>query len=136
MKTTRQVLNGCYCRLRPSKIHGVGVFAVRDIRKGVNPFKTVDKRYEYPECVHISPNELRDLPPKLAETLQAMFMLNDDGMFIPSFGISLVYMASVINHSAAPNLVTKDRFNFVSNQDIPEGTELTVDYQTFGAPLP
>ena len=29
-----------YCRLRPSKIEGVGIFAVRDIPKDTDPFKS------------------------------------------------------------------------------------------------
>ena len=35
--------NNIYCRLKPSKIHGVGVFAIRNIPKNTNPFKEFDK---------------------------------------------------------------------------------------------
>jgi hypothetical protein len=31
-------LNNTYVRIMPSKIHGVGVFAIRDIPKGICPF--------------------------------------------------------------------------------------------------
>ena len=30
-------LKNTYCRLKPSNIEGVGVFAIRDIPQGVNP---------------------------------------------------------------------------------------------------
>lgn len=32
-------LNKVYCKLQPSPLHGVGIFAIRTIPKGVNPFK-------------------------------------------------------------------------------------------------
>jgi hypothetical protein len=39
----RRVLADCYCRLQPSRIHGIGVFAIRDIPNGRNPFKAMPK---------------------------------------------------------------------------------------------
>lgn len=38
-KMTLKRLESVYCRLKPSKIHGVGIFAIKDIPKGINPFK-------------------------------------------------------------------------------------------------
>jgi len=38
-KITLKRLNSVYCRLKPSKVHGVGIFAIKDIPKGINPFK-------------------------------------------------------------------------------------------------
>lgn len=40
-----QNLNQVYCRLMPSKIHGVGVFAIKDIVKGeeiISDYSTFD----------------------------------------------------------------------------------------------
>lgn len=31
-----------YCRLAPSSVHGIGVFAMRDIPQGVDPFRRFD----------------------------------------------------------------------------------------------
>jgi len=39
----RRVLTNCYCRLAPSPIHGIGVFAIRDIPRGWKPFNTLPK---------------------------------------------------------------------------------------------
>ena len=39
--TKKEILNNLkntYCRLKASKIQGVGIFAVREIPKGKNPF--------------------------------------------------------------------------------------------------
>ena len=51
MATKKDILNclkNTYCRLKPSKIEGVGVFAIRDIPKNINPFKGIvnQKWYE------------------------------------------------------------------------------------------
>ena len=35
----RNLFEQTYCRLRPSPIHGVGVFAIRAIPTGVDPFE-------------------------------------------------------------------------------------------------
>ena len=37
----KRVLRDCYCRLQPSKIHGIGVFAVRDIPERKEPVQNV-----------------------------------------------------------------------------------------------
>lgn len=40
-----------YVRLAPSKLHGVGVVAIKDIPKGTNPFKLANKsRYNSIKC--------------------------------------------------------------------------------------
>ena len=32
-------LDNVYCKLKPSPIHGVGIFAIKDIPENINPFK-------------------------------------------------------------------------------------------------
>jgi hypothetical protein len=47
-----------YCCVKPSLISGVGVFAIKDIPKGTNPFKEKDTKYlpvTEQELVHVSP---------------------------------------------------------------------------------
>ena len=38
-KNKLNLKNNVYCRISRSKIHGVGVIAIKDIPKGINPFK-------------------------------------------------------------------------------------------------
>jgi len=35
----RNLKNNVYCRIKPDSFGGVGVFAIKDIPEGVNPFK-------------------------------------------------------------------------------------------------
>lgn len=131
----RHVLKSCYCRLQPSRIHGIGVFAVRDIPSKVNPF-SVMKRYARPACVRLTEEDLRALPPKMEEMIRAFFVATDGAMLMPTSGTNIVYLQAYLNHSEAPNLRTKDGFSFFTKCRIREGEELTVDYRTYDADVP
>jgi SET domain-containing protein len=131
-RLVRHVLADCYCRLRPSPIHGIGVYAIRDIPKGKNPFKTLPK-YARPGYVRVTDDELDALPPNLSGMIRALFVPTDGSMYVPTCGTNVVYLLAYLNHSAAPNLRTTDGFNFFARRKIREGEELTVNYRTYGA---
>jgi hypothetical protein len=119
-----RVLADCYCRLQPSSIHGIGVFAIRDIPRRTNPFGTLE-RYARPGYVRITEQELRLLPVRLAGMIRALFVPTDGTMFVPTCGTNIVYLIAYLNHSAAPNLSTEDGFNFLARRKIRSGEELT-----------
>src|SRR5215467_11642589 len=128
----RRVLADCYCRLAPSAIHGIGVFAVQDIPRGKNPFNSLPK-YSPPGYVRMTSAELDALPSKLSEMIRALFVPTDGEIWLPNCGTNVVYLNSCLNHSTAPNLRTTDGFNFITLRKIRAGEELTVDYRTYGA---
>jgi hypothetical protein len=135
MKRTQllhRVLRDCYCKLKPSKIHGIGVFAVRDIPKGKNPFNTIPKYANF-GYVRITEAELDALPSKLSEAIRALFIPSDGVMHIPNYGLNIIRLNGYLNHSTKPNMRTKDGYNFVAARRILAGEELTVDYRTYGA---
>jgi SET domain len=129
----RHILADCYCRLQPSSIHGIGVYAIRDIPKGKNPFRTLPAYGRRSGYVRITDEELVALPPGLFRLLRALFVPTDGTMHIPTTGTNIVYLAAYVNHSATPNLRTTDGFNFLARRKIREGEELTADYRTYGA---
>ncbi len=136
-----RVLADCYCRLQPSRIDGIGVFAIRDIASSTpaarrpalyekfpdngllgansspflvrraNPFGTL-RRYARPGYVRITEGDLHALPPGLAGMIRALFVPTGGTMYVPACGINLVYLTA---HS---------------------GEELTVNYRTYGADQP
>ena len=131
----RRVLADCYCQLQPSPIHGIGVFAIRDIPKARNPFKTLTK-YAAPGSVRVTDKELAVLPPQLAALIRALFVPTTEGkLYIPTCGLNVIYLDSYINHSPHPNLRTKDGVRFITTHRIREGEELTVDYRTYDASI-
>jgi hypothetical protein len=117
----RRVLANCYCRLAPSPIHGIGVFAIRNIPRGRNPFNTLPK-YARPGHVRMTSAELAALPPKLREMISALFVPTDGAMWLPTCGTN-VYLNSYLNHSTDSNLRTRDGFTFIALRKICEGTD-------------
>ena len=129
----RHVLAVCYCRLQPSPIHGIGVYAVRAIPRGTNPFRMLPASARRSGSVRVSDDELDALPPRLAGLIRALFVPTDGRMYIPTWGTNIVYLAAYVNHSATPNLRTTDGFSFRARGRISEGEELTADYRSYGA---
>ncbi len=124
----RRVLANCYCRLAPSPIHGIGVFAIRNIPRGRNPFNTLPK-YARPGYVRMTSVEHAVLPPKLREMISALYPLMRKCGCQPA-----ALTLSISTHtSTAPNLRTRDGFTFIALRKICEGEELTADYRTYGA---
>jgi SET domain len=131
-ETIRRILRETYCRLAPSRIHGVGVFAVRDIPKGVDPFRVGAGVAR--EWVEITESEIAAAPAGVRALLNTLFVPDTDGLFrIPSLGANLVDVGSYLNHSERPNMRTADGNRFFARRKIKAGEELTVDYRTYGA---
>jgi uncharacterized protein len=129
----RRVLGDCYCRLQPSRIAGIGVFAIRTIPRGTDPFR-LPARYARPGYMRVTEAERAALPPGLAELIHALFLPDDDGrLHVPTCGTNLVYLNHYLNHSPRPNMGTKDGFVFTALRTIRRGEELTVDYRTYDA---
>src|SRR6476620_7568161 len=113
----RKVLANCYCRLETSPIHGIGVFAVRNIPRGTNPFGTLLK-YSRPGYVGITDEELDALPLKLSCMIRALFIPTEGKMYLPTSGTNVVYLVSYLDHSSNPNLRTNDGFNFFTRKRV------------------
>jgi SET domain-containing protein len=128
----KRVLGDCYCRLQPSDIHGIGVFAVRDIPKERNPFMTLTK-YDNIGYFRITESEMAALPPRLADAIKALFIPTNGVMHVPNHGTNVIRLNSYLNHSTAPNMRTRDGYVFRTLRKILVGEELTVDYRTYGA---
>ena len=125
-------MRDCYCRLQPSGLSGVGVFAVRTIPRGINPFKTLPK-YQRVGHVRITDDELAALPPGLSRLIRELFIPDNGKRFVPTCGFNVVYLSTYLNHSADPNMRTRNGCIFTTRRVIQAGEELTVDYRTYGA---
>lgn len=115
---------GVYTRLRPSKIHGLGVFAIRPIKAGT-PLFVGDE-----EIVWVDEGEVARLP-KALKRLYEDFAIIKDGKYgcPPSF--NNLTMAWYMNDSDDPNVNVDDDYNMWANRDIEEGEELTMDSSKF-----
>jgi uncharacterized protein len=130
----RRVLDCCYCRLQPSPIAGIGVFAVRAIPRGTDPFRLMP-RYARPGYVAVTEEEIAALPAGLAALIRALFLPTEGRLHLPTSGTNLVPLNHYLNHSPRPNMRTRDGFTFTTRRRIDPGEELTVDYRTYGAEI-
>ena len=124
-----EILKKTYCRLQPSQIQGVGVFAIRNIPKGINPFPD-SRPFSWSEF-YLS--ELKTLDPEIIKMIEAFFVVEKDkNVLIPEFGLNGMDISFFVNHSENPNLSTIDEgFTFVAIRNIKKGEELSVSYKTY-----
>ena len=125
-----QLQNDIYCRIQPSPISGVGVFAIKRIPKGTNPFIGCFDN----DWIEISKEELSDLDPNVSKYVQDMCAFQDGVYYVPQCGISKIDISFYLNHSDTPNMDEEgEGIDFIAARDIEVGEELTVNYDLYNA---
>jgi len=121
--------NGLFIRIKKSGVHGVGLFAVRDIPKGTNPFQSLLKT----EYIEFTQEELENaLPKNTYEMIDAYSARDENFIYIPTHGFNPIDLPYLINHSDEPNVATDvEGEHFVTLRDIKEGEELFSDFSTY-----
>jgi hypothetical protein len=120
-----------YCRLRPSNVSGVGIFAIRDIPKGINPLKNFLKcRYVEVDPKLVFENEKID--PAVKELVNDLYVIADGKLNLWEGGMNALDIGFFINSSDNPNMIAEPNGeSFISARDIKKGEELFVDYGTY-----
>jgi len=116
--------SGVYTRLKPSPIHGVGVFAIRDIPKGTLLFESDE------EVVWIDEKQISHLPPNLRRVYDDFCIIKDGKYGCPT-NFNGLTMSWYLNDSSNPNVEVDSEYNMRARQDIAEGEELTIDSSKF-----
>lgn len=109
-------------RLAPSKVEGIGLFAIRDIAKGQRVYASV-----FPQRYDLSYGNFSKLFPEVREFLLGRWpqIPNGSAFFYPD-----TFLQSYCNHSDDPNY---DASTDLALKDIKAGEELFEDYrQIFG----
>ena len=111
--------------LKPSGVHGIGVFAACDIPKG---YKTLFSR-NTGGWILLSFAEAEKLPPQAKEHIETYYLYDQENYFIPDHGCKILDMANYLNHSNNPNIVSVNEGEYFETlRDIKQGEELFVDY--------
>ena len=122
-----KILKNTYCRLKPSKTEGVGVFAIRDIPENTNPFYGSKQKWH-----KFNISELKDLDKEILGLINDFFVIEEDEtVLIPEFGLNGMDISFFLNHSKNPNIKTNEGFNFITLREIKKGEELLVSYGTY-----
>lgn len=115
---TIELLNNTLtARIGASKVHGVGVFAIRDIEKG----ETLYCHGITPDWYSLSFEDCDNLRPEVKEILLERWpsIRNGSDFLYPD-----VWLMSYVNHSDDPNTMDD-----IAIRDIKKGEEITKDYR-------
>ncbi len=123
--------NNIYCRLKVSSIQGIGIFAIRDIPKGVNPFLG----FRETTYIEIPIEEVilnKRIPSEVKELITDLYVVQDGKISLPDHGLNEVDISYFLNHSNSPNMeAIEEGSAFIAKRDIKNGEELTSDYNTY-----
>jgi SET domain-containing protein len=113
--------------IKPSPLHGIGVFAIRDIPKGTQNIFSKGVG----DWIKVSKEEVEALPQHSKDLIENHCLFDEDHYFIPDYGFKLVDLVIYLNHSETPNVISlNDGEEFEAIRDIASGEELLVDYGT------
>ena len=118
-------LKDVYLQLRPSKIHGIGVFAIRDIPKGCRHMFSKEEG----EWVKIPLKEVELMPDYLKKLIENYFLFDDQYYYVEKKGFKKPDLSYFLNHSDNPNIFSiNDGEFFETITSIKAGEELFIDY--------
>lgn len=120
-----ELRNQTYVRIKPSSIHGIGVFAIRDIPKGCrNIFGPETEAW-----TELSFEEVEALPEHSRHLIETYCLFDDKNYFVPADGFKAMDLALFLNHGDEPNVVSVNEGAFFEAiRDIAAGEEILVDY--------
>ena len=133
----KNLQNDIYCRIQSSKTHGVGVFAIRDIPKGVNPFKTTYGKCSSYKPITIDQKELKNVSKTIINMLDDFIGIDEDNKYrVPIKGLNSLDISFYMNHRENNNVdIIEDKkcdFTiFITNKVIKKGNELFINYNKF-----
>lgn len=111
--------------LKPSPLHGIGVFAIYDIPKGC---RSLFSREEG-EWIKLSFDEVENLPLHSRSLVETYCLYDEHHYYVPRDGFKKMDLVFYLNHSSAPNIVSiNDGEYFEATRDIMAGEELLVNY--------
>jgi len=115
-----------YARIKPSPIHGVGIFAILDIPKGTDVFRGEIRRF-----VEIPAKEVEGADPELKKIYDDFCGRNGKNYSCPDSFNNLT-PSWYLNHSKTEaNSVCDEKGRIITLRDIKKGEELILDYSKY-----
>jgi SET domain-containing protein len=121
-----QLSSDTYIALRPSPVHGIGVFAITTIPKGCKTMfsKGVGNWVKLPVA------DVEKLPAHSRELIETYCLYDEENYFVPDYGFKVMDLVNYLNHSPTPNVISvNDGEYFEALREILTGEELLVNYE-------
>ena len=116
-----------YVMIKPSPLHGIGVFAIRDIPTGTRDLFSQGVG----EWIKLTIAEVEALPKHSRDLVENHCLFDEDHYYVPDYGFKLVDLVVYLNHSDTPNVISINEGDyFEATRDIAAGEELLLDYGT------
>lgn len=123
----KQLAESTYVMIKASPVHGIGVFAIKDIPKGTQDIFSQG----IGEWIEVSKEEVKTLPKHSRDLVENHCLFDEKNYFVPDYGFKLVDLVIYLNHSDVPNVMSiNDGERFEAIRDITVGEELFLDYGT------
>lgn len=121
----KELSDETFITLKPSPVHGIGVFALRDIPKGC---KTLFSR-NVGEWIRVPITDIDQLPDQTRNMVETYCLYDETHYYLPDYGFKVMDLVNYLNHSSTPNVISvNDGEYFESLREIKEGEELLVNY--------
>ena len=114
-----------FITIKPSTVHGIGVFAIRDIPKDCS---TIFSR-NVGNWIKVPIAEIETLPEHSKSLVETYCLYDEENYYLPDYGFKVMDLVNYLNHSNEPNIESvNDGENFIALRDIKAGEELFVSY--------
>lgn len=111
--------------MKPSPIHGNGVFALREIPKGQRGIFSKN----IGEWLKVERSEVEALPQHSIDLVENFCLYDEEYYYIPDYGFKVMDIVNFLNHSETPNIKSiNDGEDFETLRTIQAGEELFIDY--------
>lgn len=111
--------------MKPSPIHGNGVFALREIPKGQRGIFSKN----IGEWLKVERSEVETLPQHSIDLVENFCLYDEEFYYIPDYGFKVMDIVNFLNHSETPNIKSiNDGEDFETLRTIQAGEELFIDY--------
>lgn len=127
-----ELRNETLIALKPSPIHGIGVFAIADIPAGCRSLFSKQEA----NWIRLPIAEVDQLPEHSRNLVETYCLYDETDYFVPDYGFKIMDLVNYLNHSTTPNIASCNAGEyFEALRDIASGEELLVDYRSLAGGL-
>jgi SET domain-containing protein len=111
--------------LKPSPVHGIGVFALRDIPRGTRGIFSSGLG----GWIELTHEEVEQLPDYSKHLIHTYCLFDEEKYFVPDYGFKIMDLSLYLNHDENPNIISLQHGeDFETLREIRAGEELLINY--------